>query len=115
MSQKKVLEYKEEKKNRKEIMAKKKRQAVLGKVVATVAVIAVVGVIGFAVVNNASSKGKGTDANTVSLSSLNNYVSTLNIDQAMASFDDEGADEAKAADLEATGTATDTDNAADSE
>ena len=96
-------------------MAKKKRQTIIGKVVATVAVIAVVGVIGFAVVNNASSKGKGTDANTVSLSSLNNYVSTLNIDQAMASFDDEGADEAKAADSEATGTATDTDNAADSE
>lgn len=95
MSQKKVLEYKAEKQNRKENLKKQKRQAVIGKVIAGVCVVAVIGIIGFVAVNNASSKGEGTDANTVSISSLNDYVATLAMDEAMASFDsDEVTEEA---------------------
>lgn len=89
MSQKKVLDYREEKKNRKETLKKKKRQALLGKIGAGVAALALIGVIAFAVVEYSSSKGEGTDAHNVRLSTLNDYVGTLNMDEAMASFDSE--------------------------
>lgn len=94
MSQKKVLEYKESKRNRKEIIKKQKRQAMIGKAIAGVAAVAIVAVIGFVFINNASSKGNGTDANNVNVSSINDYVGTLEMDQAMAVFDDEATDSA---------------------
>ena len=94
MSQKKVLEYKEEKKNRKETLKKKKIQALVGKIIGIVVVVALVAVIGFVVINNASSKGDGTDENNVNVKSVNDYVGTLNMNEAMSVFDDEDEDKA---------------------
>lgn len=97
MSQKKVIEYKEEKRNRKENIKKQKRKSVISKAVACVAVIAVVGAIGFAVYKNANSGSDGTNAHTVDISSINDYMDTLNLNEAMVAADDESEETSKEA------------------
>ena len=51
MSQAKVDRYKEEKKNRKEIMAKEKRKRMIGKIAGCAIVLALVGWIGYSAVD----------------------------------------------------------------
>ncbi len=95
MSQKKVLEYKEEKRNRKDTIKKKKRKSLLTNLAAGAAVIAVAVIIGFVVYNYANSSGKGTDANTVNVDSINSYVGNLKMDEAMAPLNSEDGDASK--------------------
>lgn len=89
MSQKKVVEYKAEKRNRKDNIKKQKRKSLINKVIAGVAVCLVAGVIVFAVYRNANSGSDGTDANTVDISSINDYIDTLKLNEAMVLSDDE--------------------------
>lgn len=87
MSQKKVIEYKEEKRNRKEVIKKQKRASMIKNVVACLVVVLVVGTVGFAFYKKTVSNNN-TDANTVDLTSINDYIDTLNLNEAMVVDDD---------------------------
>jgi len=89
MSQKKVIEYKEEKRNRKETLKKQKQMAMIKSIAACVVAVLIIGTVGFAIYKNANSANNGTDANTVDISSINNYIDTLNLNEAMVVDDEE--------------------------
>ena len=94
MSQKKVEDYKKAKVNRKEELKKEKRKSLIVKACVTVACIAVVGLIGFAFYYNAVKRTAGTDAHTVDLESVNQYLDELDMNAAMAEFSEDATGEA---------------------
>jgi len=77
MSQEKVARYKEEKANRKELMKKAKRKAVLRTVTTSVVVLAVLGWLGYSagasIIENQPRKSI-----TVDYSAMEDYMTTLN-------------------------------------
>lgn len=79
MSQAKVDRYKEQKKNRKKIMRREKRNHYLG---CTVAVIIVAGLIGWAgySIHTNYEKNKPVSYTEVDMSALNDYYSNLQVD-----------------------------------
>lgn len=75
MSQEKVNQYKEEKKNRKQIMKKEKRKSMLMKVCAGLILLAVAGwLIYSAVLTAQNAEGQAV---TVDASAITEYVNTL--------------------------------------
>jgi len=77
MSQEKVDRYKEQKKNRKKIQAKKKREVFLLKACGGLIVVALVGWIGFSAFDNYMLKVNSTPI-TADITALNDYVTSLN-------------------------------------
>ena len=76
MSQEKVDRYKEQKRNRKAIQAKKKREAFLTKLCAGLLVLALVGWLGYSVVYKYEQK-QNSGAVSADIDALNDYVSSL--------------------------------------
>ncbi len=76
MSQEKVDRYKEQKKNRKVIQAKKKRNAMVARVCGGIVAVALVGWIGFSAVDSyqASQNSKPV---TVDITALDEYTASL--------------------------------------
>ena len=81
MSQEKVIRYKEEKANRKALMKKAKRKAVLRTVATSVVVIAVLGWVGYSagikVIENQPRKSV-----TMDYKAVNSYLETLSAEDA---------------------------------
>ena len=78
MSQKKVDYYKEQKRNRAEIMRKEKRNRRLGALLAIVIVAALVGWFGYMIVQNARSASDGaTKATELETTDLDEYFSQV--------------------------------------
>ena len=73
MSQEKVNRYKEDKKNRKAIVAKKKRNALLTKVCGSVIVIALAAWLGFSAVDSYQ-KSQTSGEVVVDTTALDNYM-----------------------------------------
>ena len=78
MSQEKVNRYKEEKANRKEILAKEKRKQAVTKVCAGVIALALVGWIGYSVYDMATSTIE------MDASALDSYLSSMGTESATA-------------------------------
>lgn len=76
MSQEKVDRYKERKRNRKAIEAKKKREVLLAKLCAGLLVLALVGWLGYSVVYKYEQK-QNSGAVSADIDALNDYVSSL--------------------------------------
>ena len=76
MSQEKVDRYKEQKRNRKAIQAKKKKEAFLTKLCAGLLVLALVGWLGYSVVYKYEQK-QNSGAVSADIDALNDYVSSL--------------------------------------
>ena len=79
MSQEKVDRYKEQKRNRKAIQAKKKREVLLTKICAGLIVLALVGWLGYSVMYKYDQKQNSGDV-TADITALNDYVSGLSAD-----------------------------------
>lgn len=94
MSQRKVEEYKKEKANRRGELEKQKRKSLLVKICGVIVCVAVVGIIAYALYNNAIKNSDGTDAHTVDLESVNEYLDGLEMDTAMAEFSEDTTQEA---------------------
>lgn len=84
MSQEKVDRYKEQKKNRKKIMAREKRNAVLRRIGATAVCAALAVWVGVSIYQNASktdaTQEVSTKYYTVDTSALDDYLNTLSAD-----------------------------------
>lgn len=76
MSQEKVNRYKEEKKNRKAIQAKKKRNALLAKIGGGVIALALVAWLGYSAVDSYQTK-QNSGTVTVDTSALDEYMAGL--------------------------------------
>lgn len=76
MSQEKVDRYKEQKRNRKAIRAKKKRNAMITKVCCGVAVVALATWIGYSFVDSYQTKANSEPV-TADLTALDDYMSSL--------------------------------------
>ena len=80
MSQEKVDRYKEQKKNRKAIRAKKKRNAMIGKICGGVVVIALVAWLGYSVADSYQTKvNNGTV--TADITALDEYMTSLTAEE----------------------------------
>ncbi len=77
MSQAKVERYKEEKMNRKKIMAQEKRKRIAGYVVGCLVGVAIIGWAGYSGYN-AYENSKPMETVYVNLESINDYMNTLN-------------------------------------
>ncbi len=77
MSQAKVDRYKEEKKNRKEIIAKEKRQRMIGKIAGWVVILALIGWIGYSAVD-LYLESRPMETVYTDLTAINDYMTTLN-------------------------------------
>lgn len=75
MSQEKVNRYKEEKANRKEIMAKEKRKKTMMKICAGVIALALVGWLGYSVYDMATRPD--TSAVEIDASAMDEYIQTI--------------------------------------
>lgn len=80
MSQEKVNRYKEEKKNRKAIQAKKKRNAFLAKLCGGVIALALVVWVGYSAVDTYQTK-QNSEPVTVDTSALDDYVAGLSSEE----------------------------------
>jgi hypothetical protein len=80
MSQEKVDRYKEQKKNRKAIRAKKKRKAMAGRICGGLVVLALVGWIGYSAVDSYQTK-ENSESITADITALSNYVSSLTAEE----------------------------------
>ena len=80
MSQEKVDRYKEQKKNRKAIQAKKKRNALITKVCASLVVLALVAWLGYSVVDSYEKK-QNSGPVTADITALDDYVMSLNAEE----------------------------------
>lgn len=89
MSQEKVEKYKAEKLNRKQTIQKQSGKKVLVQCIIGVAVVAFVGLIGYGFYNKAVLNKDGTNAKTVNIDAMDEYLSGLDAQVAMASFSDE--------------------------
>lgn len=76
MSQEKVDRYKEQKKNRRAIQAKKKRDAMIAKVCAALVALALVAWLGYSVADRYERK-QNSGPVTADISALDDYVSSL--------------------------------------
>lgn len=76
MSQEKVDRYKEQKKNRKAIQAKKKRNAMIARVCGGVIALALVAWIGFSVVDSYQTSQNSKPV-TVDITALDEYTSSV--------------------------------------
>lgn len=76
MSQEKVDRYKEQKRNRKAIQAKKNRNAMITKVCCGVAVVALAAWIGYSFVDSYQTKANSEPV-TADLTALDDYMSSL--------------------------------------
>ncbi len=76
MSQEKVDRYKEQKKNRKAIQAKKKRNAMVAKVCGGVVAVALAGWIGFSAVDSYQARQNSKPV-TVDITALDEYTASL--------------------------------------
>ena len=79
MSQEKVDRYKEQKRNRKAIQAKKKKEAFLTKLCAGLIAIALVAWLGYSVMYKYDQKQNSGDV-TADITALNDYVAGLSTD-----------------------------------
>lgn len=77
MSQEKVERYKKEKANRKELMKKEKRKAMLTKIACSIVALALVGWIGFSVYDSVTSAPVQGKNITVDMNSIENYMAGL--------------------------------------
>lgn len=80
MSQEKVDRYKEQKKNRKAIQAKKKRNALITRVCASLVVLALVAWLGYSVVDSYEKK-QNSGPVTADITALDDYVMSLNAEE----------------------------------
>ena len=80
MSQAKVDRYKEEKKNRKKIMAKEKRMRIAGYVAGCLVAAGIVGWAGYSGYN-AYEKSRPIKTIYADLDAINNYMDTLNTEE----------------------------------
>lgn len=80
MSQEKVDRYKEQKKNRKAIQAKKKRKALITKVCASLVALALVAWLGYSVVDSYEKK-QNSGPVTADITALDDYMTSLNEEQ----------------------------------
>ncbi|MFG6332601.1 MAG: hypothetical protein K1W28_12375 [Lachnospiraceae bacterium] len=80
MSQEKVDRYKEQKKNRKAIQARKKRNALITKVCASLAALALVAWLGYSAADSYQKK-QNSGPVTADITALNDYVTSLNADE----------------------------------
>lgn len=88
MSQEKVEKYKAEKLNRKQLLKKKARQKILANTIVVVVMLAFVGMIGYGIYNKTVG-GSGTNAKTVNLEAMDEYLNGLDGDIAMATYEEE--------------------------
>ena len=79
MSQKKVEKYRESKKHREQILAKEKRNKLLGRIAAGVVCLFVVGWVGFSIYSNVTAKDEtaGTTYYDMDLDAYNAYRESL--------------------------------------
>lgn len=80
MSQEKVDRYKEQKRNRKAIQAKKKRNALIAKVCGSLIVVALAAWIGYSAVDSYQVK-KNSEPVTADITALDDYVSSLSVEE----------------------------------
>lgn len=82
MSQEKVDRYKEEKKNRKKIMAREKRNARLANLGVSLIAVALVAWLGVSIYQNATNNTTETEteAYTVDTSALDDYIASISND-----------------------------------
>lgn len=80
MSQEKVDRYKEQKKNRKAIQAKKKRKALITKVCTSLVALALVGWLGYSAVDSYEKK-QNSEPVTADTTALDDYMTSLNAEE----------------------------------
>jgi len=80
MSQKKVEQYKNEKKNRKEALRKARRASMIRRAIGTIVGLALVGWIAFSVIDNYQSNLPRQEV-VVDYSALNEYLETLGVQE----------------------------------
>jgi len=80
MSQEKVDRYKEQKKNRKAIQAKKKRNALIVKICASLIALALVVWLGYSVMDSYEKK-QNSGPVTADITALDDYVMSLNTEE----------------------------------
>lgn len=80
MSQAKVDRYKEQKRNRKAIQAKKKRNAMLAKACGALIAVALVAWLGYSAVDSYQTKANSAPV-TADISALDDYVSSLSVEE----------------------------------
>lgn len=81
MSQEKVDRYKEQKKNRKAIQARKKRNALITKACASLIALALVAWLGYSIVDSYEKK-QNSGPVTADISALDDYIMSLDAEQA---------------------------------
>ena len=80
MSQEKVDRYKEQKRNRKAIQAKKKRNALITKVCASLVVLALVAWLGYSFADSYEKK-QNSGPVTADITALDDYVTSLDAEE----------------------------------
>lgn len=80
MSQEKVDRYKEQKKNRKAIQARKKRNALITKICASLVALGLVAWLGYSVVDSYEKK-QNSGPVTADITALDDYVMSLNTEE----------------------------------
>ncbi len=80
MSQEKVDRYKEQKRNRKAIQAKKKRNALITKVCTSAVILALCGWLGYSAVDLYVQKQNSKPV-TADITALDDYIASLNTEQ----------------------------------
>jgi hypothetical protein len=80
MSQEKVDRYKEQKRNRKAIRAKKKMKAMISRICGGLVVLALVGWLGYSVVDSYQTK-VNSESITADITALSDYVSSLTAEE----------------------------------
>lgn len=80
VSQEKVNRYKEQKKNRKAIQARKKRNALITKVCASLAALALVAWLGYSVMDSYEKK-QNSGPVTADITALDDYTASLNAEE----------------------------------
>ncbi len=80
MSQEKVNRYKEQKKNRKAIQARKKRNALITRVCASLIALALVAWLGYSVADSYTKK-QNSGPVTADITALDDYITSLNTEE----------------------------------
>ena len=70
-------QYKNEKKNRKDMLKKKKREKIIARILVAVVCVVLVGWIGWSGYNYMVKDKQGTDAENVHIDALDDYLDTL--------------------------------------
>lgn len=77
MSVDKMQSYKEQKRNRKDILKKQKRQKLIARILVVVVCLAIVGGIAYGIGYTIYQKSAGTDGSSVNLSAMDEYMESL--------------------------------------